>query len=143
LARQRGRSWLDVAARRSLALRNFDNRRRGAAAASSVPLVNAAGVAYLFRNHLRKQSTISPALASLDVPVWIIAIDLLLLAGDSKNRSLDGLTRPANQILPTVRSTLAGSWSLPRTSPELEPCVVDRFRALVVMHFEMVSRVRS
>src|SRR6476646_4674556 len=34
-------------------------------------LVNAAGVAYLFRHHLAKQTSISPALARLDVPVWI------------------------------------------------------------------------
>ena len=43
-------------------------------------LVNAAGAAYLFSNHLRKQATISPALARLDVPMWIVAIHLLFLA---------------------------------------------------------------
>ena len=43
--------------------------------------VNAAGAAYLFRNHLRKQAAISPALANLDVPVWIVTIHLLFLAG--------------------------------------------------------------
>jgi Putative Na+/H+ antiporter len=42
-------------------------------------LVNAAGVAFLYRMHLRKQMTISPALARLDVPAWIIAIHLLFL----------------------------------------------------------------
>jgi putative Na+/H+ antiporter len=44
-------------------------------------LANAGGAAYLFRNHLRKEATISPALARLDVPAWIVAIHLLFLAG--------------------------------------------------------------
>jgi hypothetical protein len=42
-------------------------------------LINAAGVAFAYRMHLRKQSTISPALARLDVPVWIIGVHLLFL----------------------------------------------------------------
>jgi hypothetical protein len=45
-------------------------------------LVNAAGAAWLYHHYLRKQAaTISPALAGLDVPVWIVGIHLLFLAG--------------------------------------------------------------
>src|SRR5262249_45942587 len=45
-------------------------------------LVNAAGVAWLYRNYLRKQAaTISPALAGIEVPAWIVGIHLLFLAG--------------------------------------------------------------
>jgi hypothetical protein len=44
-------------------------------------VINAPGVAFLFRNYLRKQTTISQALARLEVPVWIIAIHLVFLAG--------------------------------------------------------------
>jgi hypothetical protein len=44
-------------------------------------LINAAGVTFLYRMHLRKQTTISPALARLDVPFWVIAIHLLFLTG--------------------------------------------------------------
>jgi hypothetical protein len=44
-------------------------------------LVNAAGAAFVYRMHLRKVTTISPALAQLDVPVWIIAAHLVFLAG--------------------------------------------------------------
>jgi hypothetical protein len=45
-------------------------------------VVNAAGVAFLFRYHLRKQTAaMSPALARLDVPIWIITIHLLFLGG--------------------------------------------------------------
>jgi hypothetical protein len=45
-------------------------------------LVNAAGVAWLYRSWLRKQAaTISPALAGLEVPAWIVGIHLLFLAG--------------------------------------------------------------
>lgn len=42
-------------------------------------LVNAAGVTFLYRMHLRKQTAFSPALARLDVPVWVIATHLLFL----------------------------------------------------------------
>jgi hypothetical protein len=42
-------------------------------------LVNAAGVAFVYRMHLRKQTTITPALARLDVPAWVIAIHVLFL----------------------------------------------------------------
>jgi uncharacterized membrane protein len=44
-------------------------------------LVNAAGIAYVFRNYLRKKPIISPALARLDVPLWIIGAHLLFLSG--------------------------------------------------------------
>jgi putative Na+/H+ antiporter len=45
-------------------------------------LVNAAGAAWLYRNWLRKQAaTISPALAGLEVPAWIVGIHLVFLAG--------------------------------------------------------------
>jgi hypothetical protein len=45
-------------------------------------LVNAAGAAWLYRNYLRKQAaTISPALAGIEVPAWILGIHLLFLAG--------------------------------------------------------------
>jgi hypothetical protein len=44
-------------------------------------LINAAGVTFAYRMHLRKQTTISPALARLDAPVWVIAIHVLFLAG--------------------------------------------------------------
>lgn len=44
-------------------------------------LVNAAGVAFAYRKYLRDQPTISPALARLDVPGWIIGIHLLFLIG--------------------------------------------------------------
>ena len=44
-------------------------------------LVNAAGVAFAYRKYLRDQPTISPALARLDVPGWIIGIHLLFLTG--------------------------------------------------------------
>lgn len=42
-------------------------------------VVNAAGVACLYRKHLRGQPTISPALARLDVPRWVIAVHLAFL----------------------------------------------------------------
>lgn len=44
-------------------------------------IVNAAGAAYVFRKYLREQPTISPALARLDVPVWLVAVHLGFLAG--------------------------------------------------------------
>ena len=44
-------------------------------------LVNAAGVAFAYRKYLRDQPTISPALARLDVPGWVIGIHLLFLTG--------------------------------------------------------------
>ncbi len=44
-------------------------------------VVNAAGAAWACRMYLRKHQTISPALARVDVPVWIIAVHLLFLAG--------------------------------------------------------------
>jgi hypothetical protein len=44
-------------------------------------LINTAGVAFLYRMHLRKQTTISPALARLDVPAWVVVVHLLFLAG--------------------------------------------------------------
>ena len=43
-------------------------------------LINAAGVTFAYRKYLRDQPTISPALARLDVPGWIIGIHLLFLA---------------------------------------------------------------
>ena len=42
--------------------------------------VNAAGVAYLFRHHLRRQS-IQASAATLEVPGWMIGIHLLFLIG--------------------------------------------------------------
>jgi hypothetical protein len=44
-------------------------------------VVNAAGAAYVYRNYLRKQTALSPALARVDVPVWIIGVHLLFLTG--------------------------------------------------------------
>jgi len=42
-------------------------------------IVNAAGVAFAYRKYLRAQPMMSPALARLDVPGWIIALHLLFL----------------------------------------------------------------
>ena len=42
-------------------------------------LINAAGVTFAYRKYLRDQPTISPALARLEVPGWIIGIHLLFL----------------------------------------------------------------
>jgi hypothetical protein len=44
-------------------------------------IVNAAGVAFAFRKYLSDQPTISPALARLDVPGWVVAIHAAFLAG--------------------------------------------------------------
>jgi hypothetical protein len=44
-------------------------------------LVNAGGAAFAYRKYLRDQPTISPGLARLDVPGWIITIHLLFLMG--------------------------------------------------------------
>ena len=44
-------------------------------------VVNAAGATFAYRKYLRDQPTISPALARLDVPRWIIGIHLLFLTG--------------------------------------------------------------
>lgn len=44
-------------------------------------VVNAAGVAFAYRTYLRDQPTVTPALARLDVPRWIIAVHLLFLTG--------------------------------------------------------------
>jgi hypothetical protein len=44
-------------------------------------LVNAAGAAFSYRKYLRDQPTMSPALARLDVPGWIIGVHLLFLTG--------------------------------------------------------------
>lgn len=41
--------------------------------------INAAGATYLFRNYLKDQPTMSAALARLDVPLWVVAVSLLLL----------------------------------------------------------------
>jgi hypothetical protein len=43
-------------------------------------VVNAAGVAFAYRKYLKDQPTISPALARLDVPGWVIAIHVAFLA---------------------------------------------------------------
>jgi hypothetical protein len=43
-------------------------------------VVNAAGVAFAYRKYLKDQPTISPALARLDVPGWVIAIHAAFLA---------------------------------------------------------------
>jgi hypothetical protein len=43
--------------------------------------VNAAGATWAWQMHLRKQQAVSPALARLDVPVWIVAVHLLFLTG--------------------------------------------------------------
>jgi hypothetical protein len=42
--------------------------------------INAAAVTYLFRDYLKGISTMSAALARLDVPVWVIGVHLLFLA---------------------------------------------------------------
>ena len=42
-------------------------------------LINAAGVTFAYRKYLRDQPTISPALARLEVPGWIIGMHLLFL----------------------------------------------------------------
>jgi hypothetical protein len=45
-------------------------------------LVNAGGAAWLYSNWLRKQApAMSPALAGLEVPAWIVGVHLLFLAG--------------------------------------------------------------
>jgi hypothetical protein len=43
-------------------------------------LVNAAAVAFVYRKYLREQPTISPALARLDVPTWVVAVHVAFLA---------------------------------------------------------------
>ena len=43
-------------------------------------IVNAAGVAFAYRKYLSDQPTISPALARLDVPRWIVGIHVAFLA---------------------------------------------------------------
>jgi Putative Na+/H+ antiporter len=42
-------------------------------------VVNAAGAAFVYRQYLCDQPTISPALARLDVPVWVVATHLAFL----------------------------------------------------------------
>ena len=42
-------------------------------------IVNAAGVAFVYRKYLSDQPTISPALARLDVPGWVVAIHVAFL----------------------------------------------------------------
>ena len=44
-------------------------------------VVNAAGAAFAYRKYLGDQPTLSPALARLDVPGWVIAVHLAFLAG--------------------------------------------------------------
>jgi len=44
-------------------------------------IANAVAAAVLYRRYLREQPTISPALARLDVPGWVIAAHLVFLAG--------------------------------------------------------------
>ncbi|RPI43705.1 MAG: hypothetical protein EHM67_04820 [Hyphomicrobiaceae bacterium] len=44
-------------------------------------IVNAAGVAFAYRKYLSDQPTISPALARLDVPSWVVGIHVAFLAG--------------------------------------------------------------
>jgi hypothetical protein len=41
--------------------------------AAAAVIVNAAGAAFMFRSHLKDMPSLSPALAKLDVPLWIIA----------------------------------------------------------------------
>lgn len=43
--------------------------------------INAAAVTVLFRAYLRELPGVSPALARLDVPVWVIAVHLVFLTG--------------------------------------------------------------
>jgi hypothetical protein len=47
--------------------------------AAAAVLVNAAGAAYVFRGHLNDLPPLSPALAKLDVPLWITAVNLIFL----------------------------------------------------------------
>jgi predicted cation transporter len=49
--------------------------------AALAALINTAAAAFLFRNHLRQLSTISEALGRLDVPIMVIVIHLVFLAG--------------------------------------------------------------
>ena len=42
--------------------------------------VNAGAATFLYRRYLREQPTISPALARLDIPLWVVAAHLLFLA---------------------------------------------------------------
>jgi hypothetical protein len=42
-------------------------------------VINAAGVAFAYRRHLYGRPTISPALARLDVPRWVVAVHLAFL----------------------------------------------------------------
>ncbi len=47
-------------------------------------LINAAGASFLYRQYLRKNQTVPPidrAVAHLDVPIWIIGVHLMFLAG--------------------------------------------------------------
>jgi hypothetical protein len=43
--------------------------------------INAGGVAYLFRDYLNNQPTISKALATMEVPAWAAAVHVAFLAG--------------------------------------------------------------
>jgi hypothetical protein len=49
--------------------------------AALAALINTAAAAFLFRNHLRQLSKISEALGRLDVPIMVIVIHLVFLAG--------------------------------------------------------------
>jgi hypothetical protein len=44
-------------------------------------LVNAAGAAFIYRRYLREQPTITPALARVDAPTWLVAVHLAFLGG--------------------------------------------------------------
>jgi putative Na+/H+ antiporter len=44
-------------------------------------VINAAGAAFAYRKYLRDQPTISPALARLDVPSWVIGMHVAFLTG--------------------------------------------------------------
>jgi hypothetical protein len=44
-------------------------------------LINAAAATFIYRKYLREQPTISPALARLDLPAWVVGVHLAFLAG--------------------------------------------------------------
>jgi hypothetical protein len=49
--------------------------------AAAAVVINAAAAAFFFRRHLGDLPALSPALAKLEVPLWIIAIHLVFLSG--------------------------------------------------------------
>ncbi len=49
--------------------------------AAMAVFINAIAVTYLFRRHLKSVQTMSAGLSRLDVPVWVIAVHLVFLAG--------------------------------------------------------------